>query len=79
MGSNPVVAKNLAGVAKLVDAPDLGSGAERFASSNLASRIFFYVFFIIIMGYSQEVKAPVFDTGIPGSNPGTPEHLHNFF
>lgn len=34
---------------------------------------------MIIMGYSQEVKAPVFDTGIPGSNPGTPEHLDNFF
>ncbi len=27
------------------------------------------------MGYSQVVKAPVFDTGIPGSNPGTPANL----
>lgn len=27
------------------------------------------------MGYSQVVKAPVFDTGIPGSNPGTPATL----
>ena len=24
------------------------------------------------MGCSQEVKAPGFDPGIPGSNPGTP-------
>ncbi|KAG7531921.1 S-adenosylmethionine synthetase C-terminal, partial [Arabidopsis suecica] len=51
MGSIPVVATTLAGVAKLVDAPDLGSGAE-----------------------SQVVKAPVFDTGIPGSNPVSEGH-----
>ena len=38
-GSNPVVATIFfAGVAKLVDAPDLGSGAARCASSSLASR-----------------------------------------
>lgn len=52
----------------MVDAPDLGSGTARFASSNLALRI--YINFIL--GYSQEVKASVFDTDTPGSNPGTP-------
>lgn len=31
------------------------------------------------MGYSQVVKAPVFDTGIPGSNPGTPATLKTIF
>ena len=61
MGSIPIIAikinykflkkKERAGVAKLVDAPDLGSGAlEGFASSSLASRIFSK-----IMGYGQVV------------------------
>ncbi len=62
----------------MVDALDLGSSAVRYASSNLAFRMFYVILIIIFLGYSQEVKASVFDTDIPGSNPGTPVNLNYY-
>lgn len=35
-----ILCNSITGVAKLVDASELDSGAEKYASSNLASRIF---------------------------------------
>ena len=56
---------------KLVDTPDLGSGAERCESSSLSSRTI--ILNICVSGWMKQVsdgvspsgKAPGFDPGIP--------------
>jgi hypothetical protein len=58
----------------LVDAPDLGSGAARCASSSLASRTI-SVHGIAADGVSPSGKALVFDTSIPRFESWYPSHF----
>ena len=64
-GSNPVIATIIAGLAKLVDAPDLGSGAARCVGSSPSSRTIYFIDINIVVGVSPSGKAPGFDLGIP--------------
>ena len=63
--SNLAVATKFAGLAKLVDAPDLGSGAERCVGSSPSSRTIYRFVSQIVVGVSPSGKAPGFDLGIP--------------
>ncbi len=60
----------------MVDAPDLGSGAARCASSSLVSRTIFLLGSIEFkIGVSPSGKAPGFDPGIPRFESWYPSHL----
>ena len=61
----------------MVDAPDLGSGAARCASSSLASRTIPSK--RCTDGVSPSGKAPVFDTGIPWFESRYPSHISSIF
>ncbi len=53
-----------AGVAKLVDVPDLGSGAVRHESSSLSARTFFKA---KVKRQKAKVPLPSFNFGVPES------------
>ena len=57
--------KSYAEVAKLVDAPDLGSGAARCESSSLSFRTIALIAVAIAAGLSPSGKAAAFDAAIP--------------
>ena len=70
--SNLAVATKFAGLAKLVDAPDLGSGAERCVGSSPSSRTIYQLSVKQQLGYRQAVRHRVLISASLGSNPSTP-------
>ena len=73
--SNLAVATKFAGLAKLVDAPDLGSGAERCVGSSPSSRTIYQLSVKQQLGYRQAVRHRVLISASLGSNPSTPAIL----
>ena len=77
--SNLAVATKFAGLAKLVDAPDLGSGAERCVGSSPSSRTIYQLAVKQQLGYRQAVRHRVLISASLGSNPSTPAILFSLF
>ena len=80
-GSSPswlTILKNLAGVAELADAPDLGSGAARRGGSSPFTRTKVFCdskITYLICGSSSVVEHDLAKVGVAGSNPVFRSHI----